>query len=167
MGSFVTAKYKSKALPPAPQRKQCQQFFSTCAAKLRLRRDFDPCTGHGPRSCGPQRVVGVKPTRSSTCVSEICRRKSTKSIPDIVHLQQQEQGRGTRTFVVLLSEKTLHVEGFAFAQHVVHGATQTRRQDAERLLLAVLLLVPGLPDFHRGKVTHQQTHRFGKRPLQM
>ena len=68
---------------------------------------------------------------------------------------------------VLLPEKTLHVKGFTLAQHVVDRAAQPRRQDAERLLLAVLLLVPGLPGLHRGKVAHEQAHRLGKRPLQM
>ena len=68
---------------------------------------------------------------------------------------------------LLLPEKTLDVKGFTLAQHVIHGTAQPRRQDAQRLLLAVLLLVPGLPGLHHGIVAYQQTHRLGKRPLQM
>ena len=41
-GCFVAAKYKSKALPCAPQRKHCQQCRSKWPVKDRLRRDDEP-----------------------------------------------------------------------------------------------------------------------------
>src|SRR6516225_761723 len=66
-----------------------------------------------------------------------------------------------------LSQKLLEIEGLAATQHVVDGTTQARGQDAQRLLLAMLLLVALLPDLHSRAAADQQTDRFGEGPFQM
>src|SRR6516164_982017 len=60
-----------------------------------------------------------------------------------------------------LSQKLLEIEGLAATQHRVDGATQAGRQDAQRLLLAVLLLAALLPALDGRAAADQQTDRLG------
>src|SRR5262245_23278853 len=66
-----------------------------------------------------------------------------------------------------LSEKLLQIKGLAAPQHVVDGAAEPGRQDAQRLLLAMLLLAALLPGLDRRAAADQQTNRLGEGPRQM
>ena len=57
-GRRRSAAHRSRALPPAPPRKQGKTFVPRCAANARLRAEREPCNGHGPRHCRPHRVRG-------------------------------------------------------------------------------------------------------------
>src|SRR5262249_29850228 len=78
-----------------------------------------------------------------------------------------EPRSGTRTARRLLPPKPPHVERLAATEHPVHRAPQLGRQDAQRLLLAVLLLGALLPGLHRRATPDQQTHRLRESPLEM
>ena len=66
-----------------------------------------------------------------------------------------------------LSKEPLEIKGFTAAQHVVDGPAQPGGQDAERLLLAVLLLTPLLPGLDFRAAADEQADRFGEGPLEM
>src|SRR5262249_22492507 len=78
-----------------------------------------------------------------------------------------EPRRGPRTGRPLLPQEAVQAEGRALAQQVVDRPPQPGRQDAQRLLRAVLLRQPLLPGLDRRAAPDQQTHRLRKGPFEV
>src|SRR5438132_11635692 len=58
---LVTAAYRSSWLPAEPHLKHRYALVLRFTENTRLRLELEPCTGQGPRSCGPSARAGTKP----------------------------------------------------------------------------------------------------------
>src|SRR5262249_33481070 len=130
----VAQHHNSRALPLAPQPKQCHTPRPRCAEKERLRGELAPCNGHGPRTSSPRRSPGCPPSSSSTQASRASRRAWRKSTSGMAGLLPPGQRRGTRfVFIGLAAPEAVLVERLGFPPQVVDRPGQSRRQDGQGL----------------------------------
>src|SRR5262249_54424659 len=164
----VAQHHNSRALPLAPQPKQCHTPRPRCAEKERLRGELAPCNGHGPRTWSPRRSRGCQPSSSSTQARRASRRAWRKSTSGMAGLLPPGQRRGTRfVFIGLAAPEAALVGRLGFPPQVVDRSGQSRRQDGQGLALAAPPGLPLLPALGPLAAAQEQAGGLAEGPAQL